>query len=156
MNFRRSLISSVAGICLMSGAAHAENLTVWSLNYSSDAQVSALDASVVAFEKTHPDVNVEFVKRGTDEHKTALRVASGSDTGPDVYVLWAGLGLGGEYVQAGLSTDLTPYFEKYGWGIESSCRQTQGSRNRSLYVRRHCQLARHAPDGRSSGNHLWC
>ena len=115
MNFRRSLISSVAGICLMSGAAHAENLTVWSLNYSSDAQVSALDASVVAFEKTHPDVNVEFVKRGTDEHKTALRVASGSDTGPDVYVLWAGLGLGGEYVQAGLSTDLTPYFEKYGW-----------------------------------------
>lgn len=93
----------------------AEDLTVWTLNYSSEAQVAALDASEAKFEEMHPGVNVEIVKRGTDEHKTALRVAAGSDTGPDVYFMWAGLGLGGEYVQAGLSRDLSAYYDKYGW-----------------------------------------
>lgn len=77
--------------------------------------MNALKASEVEFEATHPDVNLEIVMRGTDEHKTALRVAAGSDTGPDIYFMWAGLGLGSEYVMAGLSRDLTEYYEKYGW-----------------------------------------
>jgi len=106
---------AAATLVATSAVAHAEDLTVWTLNYSSEAQVGALDASETEFEASHPGVNVEIVKRGTDEHKTALRVAAGSDTGPDVYVMWAGLGLGGEYVKAGLSTDLTPYFDKFRW-----------------------------------------
>jgi raffinose/stachyose/melibiose transport system substrate-binding protein len=33
-----------------------------------------------------------------DEHKSALRIASASKAGPDIYYMWAGLGLGGEFV----------------------------------------------------------
>ncbi|MCR8726127.1 ABC transporter substrate-binding protein [Frigidibacter sp. ROC022] len=110
-----SVLGALAGVATLAGTANAEDLTIWTLNYSSDAQVAALDASEARFEASHPGVNVEIVKRGTDEHKTALRVAAGSDTGPDVYFMWAGLGLGGEYVKAGLSLDLTKYYEKYGW-----------------------------------------
>ena len=95
--------------------AQAQDLTVWTLSYAAEAQVNALNAAAEQFEKTHPDVNVEIVMRGTDEHKTALRVAAGSDKGPDIYMSWAGLGLGGEYVKAGLSKDLTEYYERYGW-----------------------------------------
>jgi raffinose/stachyose/melibiose transport system substrate-binding protein len=50
-----------------------------------------------------------------DDHKTALRVAAGSDSGPDIYFMWAGLGLGGEFVTAGLSLPLDSYYETYGW-----------------------------------------
>ncbi len=107
--------AGLLGASLGGALAADKRLTVWSLNYSSEAQTKALDTSAEEFEAKHPGVKVEIVKRGTDEHKTALRVASGSDKGPDVYVLWAGLGLGGEYVKAGLSMDLTKYYDKYGW-----------------------------------------
>lgn len=115
MKIGKLFTGSLVGAVCLSGAATAQDLTIWTLNYSSDAQVAALDASEAKFEELNPGVDVEIVKRGTDEHKTALRVAAGSDTGPDIYFMWAGLGLGGEYVQAGLSRDLTPYYEKYGW-----------------------------------------
>ncbi|MEM5494447.1 extracellular solute-binding protein [Hoeflea sp. AS16] len=115
MNYGKIAAGLIASAGLVAGAAQAEDLTVWTLNYSSEAQVAALDAAEARFEETHPGVNVDIVKRGTDEHKTALRVVAGSDTGPDVYFMWAGLGLGGEYVKAGLSRDLTDYYAKYGW-----------------------------------------
>ncbi|SFT08298.1 raffinose/stachyose/melibiose transport system substrate-binding protein [Sulfitobacter marinus] len=109
------LKGSAAALLLCGTSLSAEELTIWTINYTSDRQVSALTAAEAEFEALMPGVDVEIVMRGTDEHKTALRVAAGSDTGPDIYAYWAGLGLGGEYVQAGLSTDLSPYYESYGW-----------------------------------------
>jgi hypothetical protein len=44
---------------------------------------------------------IRIGNRGVDEHKSALRVAAGSDQSPDIYFMWAGLGLGGECVEAG-------------------------------------------------------
>lgn len=115
MPFKRIVLGSLLGATALAGAATAQELTVWTLNYSSDRQRAALDNSVTQFQEMNPGVTVNLVKRGTDEHKTALRVASGSDSGPDVWTMWAGLGLGGRYVQAGLSADLTEYYEQYGW-----------------------------------------
>ncbi len=116
MRNRGMLSTSLALVTLLSGTAIAEDLTIWTINYTSNAQISALEDSITQFEAANPGVNVDLVMRGTDEHKTALRVASGTDTGPDIWGMWAGLGLGGRYVQAGLSTDLSPYYEQYGWG----------------------------------------
>ena len=117
MPFMKVTKLALAMATLLGGAsfASADDLTIWTINYSSEKQVSALDDSIKEFEASHPGVKVELVKRATDEHKTALRVASGSDSGPDIWGMWAGLGLGGRYVQAGLSTDLAPYYDKYGW-----------------------------------------
>ena len=116
MKLKTTLCSSICAFLATGVTASAEDLTIWTINYTSDKQVSALTAAEAEFEKLNPGVDVEIVMRGTDEHKTALRVASGSDTGPDIYAYWAGLGLGGEYVQAGMSTDLSSYYESYGWG----------------------------------------
>lgn len=112
----RALALSTAVVCL-AGSAYAqdETLTIWTISYSSDAQVGALKQAEQQFEESHPGVNVEIVMRGVDEHKTALRVAAGSDKGPDIYMSWAGLGLGGEYVKAGLSADMSKYYDQYGW-----------------------------------------
>lgn len=113
-SFSKLLAVSMLALAAAS-AAKAEDLTVWTISYSADSQVKALRSAADRFEKSHPGVKVEIVMRGVDEHKTALRVAAGSDKGPDVYMSWAGLGLGGEYVKAGLSKDASPYYQKYGW-----------------------------------------
>lgn len=115
MTLKRIVLGSLLGATTLAGGVNAEELTIWTINYSSDRQLAALDDAIATFEGMNPGVNVELVKRGTDEHKTALRIASGSDSGPDIWGMWAGLGLGGRYVQAGLSVDLTPYYERYGW-----------------------------------------
>ncbi|MFB9948195.1 ABC transporter substrate-binding protein [Rhizobium puerariae] len=115
MNAFKVLLASTTLAIAAAGTAKAEDLTVWTISYSADSQVKALRSAADKFEKSHPGVKVEIVMRGVDEHKTALRVAAGSDKGPDVYMSWAGLGLGGEYVKAGLSKDATSYYTKYGW-----------------------------------------
>ncbi|MET3598308.1 ABC transporter substrate-binding protein [Martelella mangrovi] len=117
LSIRAALMAGAAVAGLGTGAAQAqeEKLTIWTIAYTSDAQVQALMNAATGFEETHPGVDVEIVQRGIDEHKTALRVAAGASTGPDIYMSWAGLGLGGEYVAAGLSADISKYYEQYGW-----------------------------------------
>lgn len=100
---------------LATGAAHAQQIDVWTLNFSSDAANEALQSIAEEFEAAHPDVDIVFTQRGVDEHKTALRVAAGSDSGPDIFFSWAGLGLGGEYVNAGMALPMDKYYEEYGW-----------------------------------------
>jgi raffinose/stachyose/melibiose transport system substrate-binding protein len=109
---------AIAAAALATTAANAQDVTLWTLNFSSEAANSAIQKIAEDFEAANPGVNVEIVTRGVDEHKTALRVAAGSDTGPDIFFSWAGLGLGGEYVNAGLSLPLDKYYDEYGWSDE--------------------------------------
>jgi len=53
--------------------------------------------------------------RSVDEHKSALRIAAASKAGPDIYYMWTGLGLGGEFVKAGMSAPLDDDYAKYKW-----------------------------------------
>lgn len=116
---KTALIGAMAG-SLVAGAsaASAQKLTVWTLNFSSAASNDALAKIAGDFEAANPGTKVEIVTRGVDDHKTALRVAAGSDRGPDIYFSWAGLGLGGEYVKAGLSLPLDKYYQQYKWDDE--------------------------------------
>lgn len=104
----------LAGTCLSA----AEELTLWTLNFSSEASNEAFNKITSGFEAANPGVKVTVVTRGTDDHKTAIRVAAGTDKGPDIYFMWAGLGLGGEYVKAGLSLPLDKYYAEYKWDDE--------------------------------------
>ncbi|WHA43354.1 ABC transporter substrate-binding protein [Agrobacterium larrymoorei] len=99
-------------------SAQAETLTLWTLNFDNNAANIALKKVATDFEAANPDTKIEIVQRGIDEHKTALRVAAGSNRGPDIYFSWAGLGLGGEYVKAGLSLPLDKYYTEYKWNDE--------------------------------------
>lgn len=106
-----------ATICATAGV-QAQEINFWTINFSNQAANKALESIAQEFEAKHPGVDVVFTQRAVDEHKTALRVAAGSDTGPDIYFSWAGLGLGGEYVQAGMSAPLDDYYKKYNWKDE--------------------------------------
>ena len=63
-------------------------------------------------------MTIKLEHRGTDEHKSALRVAAGSDQAPDIYFMWAGLGLGGEFVKSGLALPMDKYYAEYKWDDE--------------------------------------
>jgi len=117
---RKTALLGAIACSLMLGVstASAEKLTLWTLNFSSAASNDALAKIAAGFEAANPGNTVEIVTRGVDDHKTALRVAAGSDRGPDIYFSWAGLGLGGEYIKAGLSLPLDKYYQQYKWDDE--------------------------------------
>lgn len=110
--------AAIAAASLAATHAAAEDLTLWTLNFDNGAANTALQKVAKDFEAANPGTHVEIVQRGIDEHKTALRVAAGSSKGPDIYFSWAGLGLGGEYVKAGLSLPLDKYYTQYKWNDE--------------------------------------
>jgi len=113
-----SLAAGVAATALATPAS-AQELSLWTLSFGDVQRINDGFAKLEKeFEEKHPGVDLKIVRRGVDEHKTALRVATGAERGPDIYFMWAGLGLGGEFVKAGLSMDLTPYYEKYKWEDE--------------------------------------
>lgn len=111
-------VTSILAIGVATAPANAEKLTIWTLNFDNNASNVALKKVATDFEVANPGIRVDIVQRAIDEHKTALRVAAGSNRGPDIYFSWAGLGLGGEYVKAGLSLPLDKYYTEYKWQDE--------------------------------------
>jgi raffinose/stachyose/melibiose transport system substrate-binding protein len=110
-------VLAVCAVALSLGAAsvHAEELKIWTLTFPNEKINTVWKGMAKAFEATHPGVTVSITGRSIDEHKSALRVAAQSNKGPDIYFMWAGLGLGGEFVKAGLSKPLDAYYQKYDW-----------------------------------------
>lgn len=118
MNFTTCLKTGVTALALsasVASASWAEELKIWTLTFSSDRVDAAWDKVIKDFEAANPGVEVNLQRRSVDEHKSALRVAAQSDQGPDIYFMWAGLGLGGEFVNAGLSKPLDDEYAAFGW-----------------------------------------
>ena len=92
----------------------AEELVFWTRTNQA-AEDKALKKIFAEFEAANAGVTIKMETRSVDEHKSALRIASTSNAGPDIYYMWAGLGLGGEFVKAGLSAPLDEYYTKYKW-----------------------------------------
>jgi raffinose/stachyose/melibiose transport system substrate-binding protein len=117
---RRALkgLAAAAGILAFAQFAQAQEIKLWTLNFANDSANKAFQAIIQQFEKANPGVTVKVETRGVDEHKSALRVAAGSDQGPDIFFSWAGLGLGGEFVKAGLALPMDKYYNQYHWDDE--------------------------------------
>src|SRR5579863_8110749 len=98
--------------------ASAQEIRLWTLNFANDSANQAFHQIIKQFEEANPGGNVEVETRGVDEHKSALRVAAGSDQGPDIFFSWAGLGLGGEFVKSGLALPMDKYYAQYKWDDE--------------------------------------
>ena len=123
MRFKKTLTSialGAASVVVLSGcsggggADDANTLTFWTVTQQ-ETQSAAMDKIISDFEADHPDVTINVEERSVDEMKTAMRQTAGTNSGPDIYRYWEGYGLGGELVDAGVSLDLTEYYEKYGW-----------------------------------------
>ena len=113
----RALAASAALLGAV-GAGQAQEIKFWTLSYSTPEIAKAYEKIVKDFEAANPGVTIKIENRGTDEHKSALRVAAGSDQAPDIYFMWAGLGLGGEFVKSGLALPMDKYYDKYKWDDE--------------------------------------
>lgn len=110
-----------AGAALLASSsigAQAQEIKFWTLTFDNPNVSKAFDTIIKDFEAANPGVTVKLENRATDEHKSALRVASGSDQAPDIYFMWAGLGLGGEFVKSGLALPMDKYYAQYKWDDE--------------------------------------
>lgn len=111
----RAMIHAVSIItALMTMSARAEELVIWTRT-NGVAEDKALKQIFSEFEAANPGVTVKMETRSVDEHKSALRIAAASKAGPDLYYMWAGPGLGGEFVKAGLSEPVDGYYAKNDW-----------------------------------------
>jgi raffinose/stachyose/melibiose transport system substrate-binding protein len=113
---RASIISMAA--FLGAAAGHAQEIKFWTLTFDNPNVTKAFNKIISDFEAANPGVKVKLENRATDEHKSALRVASGSDQAPDIYFMWAGLGLGGEFVKSALALPMDKYYTEYKWDEE--------------------------------------
>lgn len=119
MRMRNALAATLSALAIAAGlgmnSAAAEELKIWTLSFDNDSANVAWQKIIKEFQAANPDITIALENRSVDEHKAALRVAAQSSQGPDIFFMWAGLGLGGEFVNAGLSQPLDKYYEEYGW-----------------------------------------
>jgi len=99
-------------------SADAQEIKFWTLTFDNPTVTKAFNTIIKDFEAANPGVTIKLENRATDEHKTALRVAAGSDQAPDIYFMWAGLGLGGEFINSGLALNMDKYYKEYNWDDE--------------------------------------
>lgn len=102
------------GTTMPAQAAEQVTVKVWLLT-KNDISGPAYEQIATSFQAANPDIKIEFSHRSTDEHKTSMRNVAGTSAGPDLYFMWTGLGLGGEFVNSGVSQDLTKYYKQYNW-----------------------------------------
>ncbi|MGW5239340.1 ABC transporter substrate-binding protein [Monashia sp. NPDC004114] len=87
----------------------------WWMVTQNDTATAKLKQTISDFEKKNPDIKVNVTYKAVDPLKDALRTSAGTSAGPDLYYMWAGPGLGGEFVKNNVSLDLTTYYQQYGW-----------------------------------------
>ena len=99
-------------------SAEPQEIKFWTLTFDNPNVTKAFNTIIKDFEAANPGVTVKMENRATDEYKSALRVAAGSDQAPDIYFMWAGLGLGGEFIKSGLALPMDKYYAQYKWDGE--------------------------------------
>ena len=113
----KKTLVSIAVILTMgiSASVNAQEIKFWMVTPSNEAASQALQDIAKEFNKNNPNANVVIEGRSIDQHKASLRIAATSNEGPDIFFSWAGFGLGGEYVKAGLSAPMDKYYAQYKW-----------------------------------------
>jgi raffinose/stachyose/melibiose transport system substrate-binding protein len=116
-NWLRGFIAAAA-LASAPVAVRAQEIKFWTLSFDNPTVTKAYETIIKDFEAANPGVTIKLENRGTDEHKSALRVAAGSDQAPDIFFMWAGLGLGGEFIKSGLALPMDKYYSQYKWDDE--------------------------------------
>jgi raffinose/stachyose/melibiose transport system substrate-binding protein len=116
-NWLRGFIAAAA-LAGAPAALCAQEIKFWTLSFDNPTVTKAYETIIKDFEAANPGMTIKLENRGTDEHKSALRVAAGSDQAPDIFFMWAGLGLGGEFIKSGLALPMDKYYSQYKWDDE--------------------------------------
>lgn len=67
---------------------------------------------VKEFEKENPGIKVEQITALNDDYKQKVKVMLGGNNPPDLFFTWVGKSYGDEFINSGISLDLTKYFEE--------------------------------------------
>lgn len=110
-------LSACAGRAGTSGDSNSGGKVTlnWWMVTQADTATGLLKKTITDFEKANPNITVNVTYKAIDPLKDALRTSAGSSAGPDIYYMWAGPGLGGEFVKNNVSLDLTKYYKQYNW-----------------------------------------
>ncbi|MCE0492541.1 ABC transporter substrate-binding protein [Vibrio salinus] len=98
--------------------ANSATLKIWTLTFDNNDINVAWKKLIKDYEAENPGTTISLESRSIDQHKAALRIAAKSSQGPDIYFMWAGPGLGGEFIHAGLALPMDKYYEQYHWDQE--------------------------------------
>lgn len=94
--------------------AGATVLKVWDI-WTRDVDSQVIDTLDKEFEAAHPGITIERTVKSFDDMKATAQLALSGEDGPDVAQINQGRSDMVALVAAGLLTDLTPYWQKYGW-----------------------------------------
>lgn len=121
MKLKTVITTTLSALTILLGSAsqvNATNLKLWTLTFDNNAINVAWKKLVKDYNAANPDTTISLENRSIDQHKAALRIAAKSSQGPDIYFMWAGPGLGGEFVHSGLALPMDKYYKQYGWDHE--------------------------------------
>jgi raffinose/stachyose/melibiose transport system substrate-binding protein len=110
-----AVVLASTAACSTGGDSGTTEITWFKLTETAESANAAIATIIEDFEAEHPEISINVEERAVDAHKDALRTTLGTSGAPDVFFSWAGPGLGGEFIEAGASLDLEPYYEEYGW-----------------------------------------
>lgn len=109
----------VTGVALAgcSGGAGADDstFTIWWIQTDKDAPGKGWNLALEEFEKSHPDVQVQFERKSWDQLRQTGQMILNSPDAPDLLEYPKGNATTGTVVRAGLLTDLTDVAEERGW-----------------------------------------
>ncbi|MBI1880075.1 MAG: extracellular solute-binding protein [Chloroflexi bacterium] len=95
-------------------SANPTVLKVWDI-WTRDVESQVIETLNQEFEAANPGVTVERTAKSFDDMKATVQLALSDADGPDVVQVYQGRSDMVALVAAGLLTDLTPYWQKYGW-----------------------------------------
>ncbi|RYH04272.1 extracellular solute-binding protein [Salipiger sp. IMCC34102] len=90
MTIKTTLLTASALGATLTGAAVAQEITVWDWKSGDPAAYGYIDEATRLFEEAHPGVEVNFVMQPNDQYYTLLGTALSSNAGPDVFLLNGG------------------------------------------------------------------
>ena len=103
-------------------------LKIWHYESDNGAMGKAWAAAMEKFEETHPDVTIEFERKGFEQMRQTAQMVLNSDEAPDVMEYNKGNASAGMLSKQGLLTDLTAVAKKKGWdkilspSLQTTCR----------------------------------
>ena len=103
------VLLGLAGVMAIPAAGQETvELSVWSYLEPSDPSVKAY---IERFQADNPDIVVKYTAFPEDDYQDKVRTALSADSPPDIAIIEDK-----QWMQAGLVTELSPYFEE--WGVD--------------------------------------
>ncbi len=106
------IVVLMTGVCVVS-AEEKIKLDMWMQGEPGATVVHSTLAE--QYMENHPDVSITVTFMGTELFPPGLIPALKAGTGPDIFGAGTGPGQAAAIIGAGLVTDMTPYYFKYGW-----------------------------------------